>query len=113
MPNRRRGLLGRSTQQPGHTPSNSRRRLTFVDVVNPAKADDTMEREADDFAGRTLLPRVFDEQLARTRSRDQVLAVAREAGVHPGVVVGRLQHDGRIPFSHLNGLRLRFRFVET
>ena len=68
-----------------------------------------MEREADDFAGRTLLPRAFDEQLARTRSRAHVLAVAREAGV----VVGRLQHDGRIPFSHLNGLRLRFRFVET
>jgi HTH-type transcriptional regulator/antitoxin HigA len=97
----------------GHILLHDRRRLTFVDVVNPARADDTMEREADDFAGRTLLPRAFDEQLARTRSRAQVLAVAEEAGVHPGVVVGRLQHDGRIPFSHLNGLRLRFRFVET
>jgi len=97
----------------GHILLHDRKRLTFVDVVNPAKTDDTMERQADDFAGRMLLPRAFDEQLARTRSRVQVLALARDAGVHPGVVVGRLQHDGRIPFSHLNGIRVRFRFAET
>jgi addiction module HigA family antidote len=97
----------------GHILFHDRKRLTFVDVVNPAKTDDTMEREADDFAGRMLLPRAFDEQLARTRSRLQVLALARDAGVHPGIVVGRLQHDGRIPFNHFNGLRVRFRFTTT
>lgn len=96
----------------GHIVLHDRKRLTFVDVVNPARTDDSMEREADDFAGRMLLPRPFDQQLARARSRAQVLDLAREAGVHPGVVVGRLQHDGRIPFSHLNGLRVRFRFAQ-
>ena len=89
-----------------------RKRLTFVDVVDPVKTDDSTEREADDFAGRVLLPRAFDQQLAHARSRAQVLALARDAGVHPGVVVGRLQHDGRIPFSHLNGLRVRFRYTQ-
>jgi HTH-type transcriptional regulator/antitoxin HigA len=97
----------------GHILLHDRKRLTFVDRVNPVKTDDAMEREADDFAARMLLPRTFDEQLTRTRSRAQVVALAREAGVHPGIVVGRLQHDGVIPFSHLNGLRLRFRFADT
>jgi HTH-type transcriptional regulator / antitoxin HigA len=97
----------------GHILLHDRKRLTFVDVVNPARTDDSMEREADDFAGRVLLPRAFDQQLARTRSRAQVLALARDAGVHPGVVVGRLQHDGRIPFSYMNGLRVQFRFAQA
>ena len=96
----------------GHILLHDRKRLTFVDVVNPARNDDSMEREADDFAGRMLLPRAFDQQLAFTRSRAQVLALARDASVHPGVIVGRLQHDGCIPFSHLNGLRVRFRFAQ-
>ena len=97
----------------GHILLHDRKRLTFVDVVNPARTDDSVEREADDFAGRVLLPRTFDQQLARAQSQAQVLALARDAGVHPGVVVGRLQHDGRIPFSHLNGLRIRFRFAQA
>jgi HTH-type transcriptional regulator/antitoxin HigA len=96
----------------GHILLHDRKRLTFVDVVGSPEVGNPMEGEADDFAGRTLLPRTFDDQLARTRSRVQVVALARDAGVHPGIVVGRLQHDGRIPFSHLNGLRTRFRFVE-
>jgi len=96
----------------GHLVLHDRKRLTFVDVVDPVKTDDSTEREADDFAGRVLLPRAFDQQLAHARSRAQVLALARDAGVHPGVVVGRLQHDGRIPFSHLNGLRVRFRYTQ-
>ena len=33
-----------------------------------------------------------------------VLACAESLGVHPAMVVGRLHHDGVLPWSHLNGL---------
>lgn len=94
-----------------HVLLHDRRRFTIVDGVDRADSDNTMEQEADDFAGRTLLPRSFDSQLARIRSQDQAVALAREAGVHPGIVVGRLQHDGTIPYSHFNRLRTRIAFT--
>lgn len=96
----------------GHVLLHDRKRLTFVDVVDPARADNTIEREADEFARRILLPRAFDDQLRHARSKAQVLALAGEARVHPGIIVGRLQHDRRIQFNQLNGLRVRFRFAE-
>jgi addiction module HigA family antidote len=95
-----------------HVLLHDRKRLTFVDGADPARTEDSMEREADELAGRTLLPRSFDDRLRRTRSEAQVRSLADEAHVHPGIVVGRLQHDGRIPFNQLNRLRVRFRFAE-
>jgi HTH-type transcriptional regulator/antitoxin HigA len=71
-----------------------------------------MELEADEFAGRVLLTRAFDEPLAHARSKAHVQAIANQARIHPGIIVGRLQHDGHIPYSHLNGLRVRFKFVD-
>jgi HTH-type transcriptional regulator / antitoxin HigA len=89
-----------------------RRRVTIVDGVDLADADNVMEHEADDFAGRTLLPRTFDGRLATIRTRAQAVALAREAGVHPGIVVGRLQQDQTIPYSCFNGLRTRLAFTD-
>jgi hypothetical protein len=34
-----------------------------------------------------------------------VEAFAKEIGIAPGIVVGRLQHDKKLPQSHLNGLK--------
>jgi hypothetical protein len=75
----------------------------------PVRADpgNVMETEADDFAGRVLLPRAFDGRLAAVRSQAEVIAVARDAGVHPGIVVGRLLCDGQIPYGRFSGLRAR------
>ena len=95
----------------GHVLLHDRKRFTIVDGSG-SDADNSMEREADDFAGRILLPRTFDARLATTRSRAQVLALAAEAGVHPGIVVGRLQHDKVIPYRYLNGLRTRLTFTD-
>ena len=95
-----------------HVLLHDRRRFTIVDGVGRANPDNAMETEADEFAGRTLLPRTFDDRLATVRSQAEAIAIAREAGVHPGIVVGRLQHDQRIPYSHYNGLRTRFAFVD-
>jgi HTH-type transcriptional regulator/antitoxin HigA len=96
-----------------HVLLHDRRRFTIVDGADRPDIDNTIEHEADDFASRTLLPRTFDSRLALVRSQAEAFALAREAGVHPGIVVGRLQHDKVIPHSHFNRLRTRLVFAES
>ncbi|MTK05181.1 HigA family addiction module antitoxin [Micromonospora sp. CP22] len=95
-----------------HVLLHDRKRFTIVDGAERPDTDNTMEREADDFASRILLPRTFDSRLASIRSQAQTVALAQEAGIHPGIVVGRLQHDKIIPYSHFNRLRIRFAFTD-
>ncbi|RIV31338.1 HigA family addiction module antitoxin [Micromonospora radicis] len=95
-----------------HVLLHDRRRFTIVDGIDRPDTDNAMELEADDFAGRVLLPRPFDSRLATVRSQAQAVALAKEAGVHPGIVVGRLQHDKTIPYSHFNRLRTRLAFTD-
>jgi HTH-type transcriptional regulator/antitoxin HigA len=96
----------------GHLLLHDRKKLTFVDAPGKASTDDMVEREADDFAARVLLPHALDSALARVSTETDVRKLATEAGVHPGIVVGRLQHDGRIGFNRLNQLRVRFAFAD-
>ncbi len=44
-------------------------------------------------------------------SERAVRAFAEESGVHPGIVVGRLQHERFIPFSSLNHLKMRLEWA--
>jgi hypothetical protein len=83
------------------------RRLLDSEVAQFERYED----EADRFAARTLIPSSYDQRLRRL-SLDQVEAFAKEVGVSPAVVVGRLQHDGRLPFSSGNALRRRLRFID-
>jgi HTH-type transcriptional regulator/antitoxin HigA len=71
---------------------------------------DKDEIEADGLAGERLIPpealERFLEASARRFSEAQVAAFARQIGIAPGIVVGRLQHDKRLPFTHLNHLKV-------
>jgi addiction module HigA family antidote len=64
------------------------------------------EREADDFASNVLLPaRKYRRFSSRsTFPKGQVIEFAVAMGVHPGIVVGRLQHDKLIDFNYLTDL---------
>jgi hypothetical protein len=70
------------------------------------------EEEANRFARELLIPGPAWMQVAEARPRS-VRAVkewAGRLGVAPGVLVGRLQHEGIVPWTHLNGLKGRLRF---
>lgn len=68
------------------------------------------EAEADRFAAEFLIPRKAYAALTKSRrfSKTVVENFANNIGVSPGIVVGRLQHDGWIPHQNLNGLKSRF-----
>ena len=80
----------------------------FVDTEDAGTTRE--EQEADRFAADVLVPPRHFQRLKQSRRYSQAIvrAVAQEAGVAPGVVVGRLQHEDLLPHTHLNGLRVRF-----
>ena len=57
------------------------------------------EREADRFAGNFLIPPERAVELRSLRSLDEAQRFARSIGVHPGIVVGRLQHEKLWPHN--------------
>ena len=83
----------------------------FVETTGDQKTE--KEQEADDFAADTLIPPAQAERLRSLRVYPEaaVGAFAREIGVAPSIVVGRLQHEGWLPLTHLNGLRAKFQIV--
>ncbi|EPY9794425.1 ImmA/IrrE family metallo-endopeptidase [Klebsiella variicola] len=68
------------------------------------------EKEADTFAVDVLIPEEYRQQLRRygVRHWRDIVRTARKIGVSKGIVLGYLQHEGNIPFSHLNRLKVRY-----
>lgn len=81
---------------------------TFIDDFS--KSDDDKELRADLFSSNCL---ISPSDYARLKTldfyrADVVRGFAERIGVAPGIVVGRLQHDGLLPYSVLNGLKVKF-----
>ena len=71
------------------------------------------EHEANDFALNTLFAKVGVEALDSVEiSKFEIARFARRAGVSPGIVVGQLQHRGRVPFKHFNSLKARYAWAD-
>ncbi len=49
----------------------------------------------------------------RRYSKDSIRAFAERIGVSPGIIVGRLQHEERLPFSHCNGLKVKLEWTAS
>lgn len=84
------------------------RRSVYINLDRVPREDDA-EREADAFA-RDFMISLDDWQPYwdhKRCSRASISQLADDVGVHPGIVVGRLQHDRRIPYSSHNDLRTK------
>jgi HTH-type transcriptional regulator/antitoxin HigA len=69
------------------------------------------EREANDFAAEVVIPPAFEAQFGSLPLRHlDVIRFARRVGVSPGIVVGQLQHRGRLRPDQLNRLKRRYRW---
>lgn len=93
----------------------NRRKRVFVDLERPPSKD-AEEQDADHWAASFLIPDAdYQRFLAGTKhiSTIAVEEFASRLGIAPGIVVGRLQHDRRIAFTHLNGLKTRLRLAQS
>jgi HTH-type transcriptional regulator/antitoxin HigA len=50
--------------------------------------------------------------LPSLKTRGAVRDFAKRVGIHPGIVVGRLQHDKLIDHTWMNNMKVSFRFKE-
>ncbi|HUT52871.1 MAG TPA: HigA family addiction module antitoxin [bacterium] len=87
------------------------KRDVFVDEEN--MPDDRKEKEADADARNRLIPEsAYQAFISKgTFSRDGIRRFAKEQGIAPGIVVGRLQHDGELSWRDCNDLKERFELV--
>ncbi len=68
------------------------------------------EREADNFAADNLIPpKLYQSFLSGGAfSESRIREFASRVGIHPGIVVGRLMHDKKIPITWHNDLRIKY-----
>ena len=94
-----------------HADSKEAKKSIFLDDPNANHSPDPREQEANQWAGNVLIPQEYSHALGTLRTKEAVRAFATSIGIHPGIVVGRLQHDHIIDPSWLNDLKLSFRFT--
>lgn len=77
------------------------------DVFLEGEISDEKEEEANRFAGDFLIPARKYRQFTSTAKlgKAAINSLADELGIAPGIVVGRLQHDKFLPFTHCNELK--------
>ena len=88
------------------------RDCVFID--NPKDEIAGVDAEADRWASEFLIPRrEWDEFVSGGHFGEwAVRSFAHNQGIAPAIVVGRLQHERKIPWSRLNHLKARMRWPE-
>lgn len=91
---------------------NQQKKAVFLD--DPAKSDSSSkeEQEANAWA-RDFLISPSDAKALTDLPRTKAAAVsfAQSIGIHPGIVVGRMQHDNLLDVRWLNDLKVSFAFT--
>jgi addiction module HigA family antidote len=86
----------------------------YIDEQAPGMTK--QEQEASQFASSFLIPDSQYKDFIESNPQPTKYVVehfARQVGIAPGIVVGRLQHDKHVSFSFLNNLKIKFELVEN
>ncbi|MFP4338495.1 MAG: HigA family addiction module antitoxin [Halothece sp.] len=98
----------------GHILLHGKRDL-FLEENDKKQENNNKEKEANIFARNFLIePSLYEEFISspHCRSEQGIKKFASELGITPGIVVGRLQHDRVLPYTHCNGLKETFQWAE-
>ena len=82
------------------------RRETYIEDITQTDCDE--EKQADQFAADFLIPPKFRPQLPSLRASAKIEQFAAEIGIHPGIVVGRLQHEKILRMDRHNDMKVKF-----
>ena len=93
-----------------HILKHPKRAVFLDDAASGAAVESPEEQEANQFAADVLVPMAQRAALdVLPLDRAHVEAFAKRLGIHPGIVVGQLQHCGRIGYGHaLTLLKARY-----
>ena len=89
------------------------KKRVFLDAPTLSDDHDELERDANHWAGEILIPASVWREFARNEifTQSAVRDFAGRIHIHPGIVVGRLQHEKLIAFSALNQLKVRLNWA--
>ncbi len=83
------------------------RKNVFIEKFDKKSVDSKKEMQANNFAKKWLLPRDIKKERIGKITADEICRVAQKHDTHPAIVLGRLQHDGIVPYSYGNHLRVK------
>lgn len=78
------------------------------------KSNNQQEQEANEWASKILIPNEHRFELLDLVDREEkdILEFSKKINIHPGIVIGRLQHEGYVSYkSALNKLKDSFQIV--
>ncbi len=83
------------------------KRDEFIEFEIKKDEYDPKEKEADDFAEEILISTKEYEKYLKENdiTEKSILNLAKKLEIHPGIIVGRLQHDKIIKYNQYNNLR--------
>ena len=87
----------------GHVLNDSKKDL----YINDGKSKDPKEINANKFAAELLIPSSYDDQISKLRSKVEVIHLAEELQISPGIIVGRFHHLTK-KWRIFNGLKSKF-----
>jgi HTH-type transcriptional regulator/antitoxin HigA len=61
-------------------------------LINDGSNDDPREERANRFAAEFLIPSRYNEEIRACRSRNEIVRLADQLGISPGIVAGRYQY---------------------
>ena len=87
------------------------KKLVFLET---GKHEGELEDQANRWAAHFLIPPTEFAELAKKTvfTKQTIIDFAETIGIAPGIVVGRLQHEGLLPYSHCNELKKRLEWVD-
>lgn len=98
----------------GHIFQQKKTRIIINDKLLSQTSQD-LEDDADQFARNTLIPEnayiSFLNLLTDNITYAQILSFAQGIEIHPGIVIGRLQHDNHISYSQFANKRVKYQIV--
>lgn len=89
----------------GHILLHGKRQI-FLEIENAESK--AAEQEADSFSKNTLIDKEQWKKFTLTklfRSKAEIKNFASELKIAPGIIVGRLQHEALLPYTHCNDLK--------
>lgn len=75
--------------------------------------NENLEKEADDFARTILIPKdEYDAFISRGNFSDNAICLfSRKINIQPGIVLGRLQHDGYVALNRGTNLKIKYKII--
>jgi len=74
-----------------------------------------IEKEADEYSINKIINKDKYEQFIGKMDykKTSIIDFAKENNIHPGILVGRLQHDGEIPWERFADLKIRYKWTTS